>query len=119
MSGHYSARALAAVAVGNSVWLPLYLLMAGMLIATTTMVARFHGAKKPHNIITTVQQSIWLALAFSLVIIIILHNCQPLLRWAKLDPETLLIADGYMRAVSWGMPAAAIFNGLRGFTEEL
>jgi MATE family multidrug resistance protein len=119
MSGHYSAQALAAVAVGNSVWLPLYLLIAGMMIATTTMVARFHGGKQTQNIVTTVQQSIWLALALSLLTVVILRNCKPLLNWAGLDPTTLLIADGYMAAVSWGMPAAAIFNGLRGFSEGM
>ena len=119
MSGHYSAKALAAVAVGNSLWLPLYLLIAGMLIATTTMVARFHGAKQPHNIVTAVQQSIWLALLLSLVTVLLLRNSEALLIVAGVEPDILPIADGYLTAFSWGMPAAAIFNGLRGYSEGM
>jgi MATE family multidrug resistance protein len=119
MSGQYSASALAAVAVGNSLWLPLYLLISGMLIATTTMVARYHGANQPHNIVTAVQQSIWLALLLSIVTVLLLRNSEALLELAGVAPDILPMADGYLTAFSWGMPAVAIFNGLRGFTEGM
>lgn len=38
MAGRVSAADLAAVALGNSVWIPLYLLMTGILMATTPKV---------------------------------------------------------------------------------
>lgn len=119
MSGHYSASALAAVAVGNSLWLPMFLLISGMMIATTTMVARFHGARNKSAIVTTVQQSLWLALMLSALTVLLLRNSEALLSWVGVSAETLPIADGYLSAVSWGMPAVAIFNGLRGFTEGM
>ena len=44
MSGRYSARDLAAVALGNSIWVPVFLLMTGILLATTPKVAQRFGA---------------------------------------------------------------------------
>jgi len=119
MSGHYHANDLAAVAVGNSLWLPLFLLVSGMLIATTSMVARFHGAGDKQAIVTTTQQSIWLALIAALVAAVVLMNVGPVLVWLGLEPELIRITDGYLYAVAFGFPAAAIFNGLRGFTEGM
>jgi len=119
MSGHYHANDLAAVAVGNSLWLPLFLLVSGMLIATTSMVARFHGAGDKQAIVTTTQQSIWLALIAALVAALALMNVGPVLVWLELEPELVRITDGYLYAVAFGFPAAAIFNGLRGFTEGM
>ena len=119
MSGHYHANDLAAVAIGNSLWLPLFLLISGLLIATTSMVARFHGAGDKAAIVTTTQQSIWMALLASLVASGLLINIDLVLGWLQLEPELVRITDGYLFAIAFGMPAAAIFNGLRGFTEGM
>ena len=119
MSGHYSAEALAAVAIGNSLWLPVYLLIAGLLIGSTAMVSRFHGSGSKADIVSTVQQSIWLALSLALVSVWLLRNSGVLLGWLKLSEEVRPIAEGYLSAFSWGVPAIAIFNGLRAFTEGM
>lgn len=119
MSGHYHANDLASVAVGNSLWLPLYLLVSGLLIATTSMVARFHGAGDKPAIVTTTQQSIWMALIAASVAASVLMNMDSILVWLALEPELIRITDGYLFAVAFGFPAAAIFNGLRGFSEGM
>ena len=119
MAGHYNANDLASVAVGNSLWLPLYLLVSGLLIATTSMVARFHGAGDKQAIVTTVQQSVWMALIVASVAGLVLMNIGPVLTWLELEPELIRITDGYLYAVAFGFPAAAIFNSLRGFTEGM
>lgn len=43
MAGRVSPNDLAAVALGNSVWLPIFLLMSGILLATTAKVAHAFG----------------------------------------------------------------------------
>ncbi|MGB7648004.1 MAG: MATE family efflux transporter, partial [Pseudomonas fluorescens] len=43
MAGRVSPRDLAAVALGNSIWIPVYLLMTGTLLATTPKVAQRFG----------------------------------------------------------------------------
>ena len=39
MAGRVGPRDLAAVALGNSIWVPVFLLMSGILLATTPKVA--------------------------------------------------------------------------------
>lgn len=119
MSGHYHANDLAAVAIGNSLWLPLFLLISGLLIATTSMVARFYGSNDSEAIMSTVYQSIWLALIVALGVVLVLINAGPLLQWLDVEPELVRITSGYLYAIAFGMPAAAIFHGLRGFTEGM
>lgn len=119
MSGQYSSKALAAVAIGNSLWLPVYLLIAGLLIGSTAMVSRFYGAKSKSDIVSTVQQSIWLALFLAVPSMLLLQNSGYLLDLLNVGPEVYNYAEGYLWAFSWGMPAIAIFNGLRAFTEGM
>ncbi len=119
MSGRYHANDLAAVAVGSSIWLPLYLLISGLLIATTSMVARFHGAGDRTSLVTTVRQSLWLALAATIPCVLLLWNVRPLLDWLSVDTAFVAIAEGYLAAIAWGLPGAAIFCSLRAFTEGM
>ncbi|KFF31963.1 hypothetical protein G039_0329790 [Pseudomonas aeruginosa VRFPA01] len=44
MAGRASPHDLAAVALGNSIWIPMFLLMTGTLLATTAKVAQRYGA---------------------------------------------------------------------------
>ena len=45
MTGHASARDLAAVSIGSSLWLPLVLFMIGTLMGLTPIVAQHVGKK--------------------------------------------------------------------------
>ncbi len=119
MSGHYSANDLAAVAIGNSIWLPLFLLIAGVMIAVTSMVARFHGANQRDAIITTTQQGIWLGLLIASLVAALLANSEFLLRWFDVNEQVAPITSGYLFAIAFGMPAAAVFSGLRSFCEGM
>lgn len=119
MSGRYHANDLAAVAVGSSIWLPLYLLISGLLIATTSMVARYNGSGDHRALVATVQQSVWLALAAAVPCILLLLNVGVVLDWLAVDPAFADIAGDYLAAVALGLPGAAIFNSLRAFTEGM
>jgi MATE family multidrug resistance protein len=46
MAGRVSALDLAAVAVGASIWVPVFLFMTGMLMSATSVLARHVGAKQ-------------------------------------------------------------------------
>ena len=59
MAGQYSAVDLAAVALGSSIWMPVYLLVRGIMMATTPTVAQLFGAGKIDRIATPVRQAYW------------------------------------------------------------
>ncbi len=119
MSGNYHADDLAAVAVGNSIWLPIYLFLCGLMIASTSMVARYHGARQPQQIVETVQQSLWLAMLVAALAMVLLCNVEPLLRLMQAEERLISISSDYLAAVAVGAPGAALFASLRAFSEGM
>ncbi len=60
MAGRVSPNDLAAVALGNSVWVPIFLLMSGILIATTAKVSHAFGRGAELETGYLVRQALWL-----------------------------------------------------------
>ncbi len=119
MAGNYGAEDLAGVAIGSSVWLPIYLLVSGLLIGTTSMVSRFHGAEKPADIVTTVQQSLWMVLMAAALAVVLLLNITPLLDVMQISGSMQEITQHYLFGIAMGVPGAAIFSSLRAFSEGM
>ena len=113
MAGRVSARDLAAVALGNSLWVPVFLLMNGTLLATTAKVAQRFGAGKQAEIGPLVRQALWLALAVGLGCATLLWNAAPLLHLMGVDAELSAMSMGYLRGIACGFPAVALYHVLR------
>ncbi|SDR83878.1 MATE family efflux transporter [Pseudomonas oryzae] len=119
MAGRVSARDLAAVALGNSVWIPVLLLMNGILLATTAKVARKVGAGSYALIGPLVRQALWLGLAIGLIAMVLLLSAKPVLQMMRVEQSLGEVAMGYLRAVALGFPALALYQVLRGFSDGL
>jgi MATE family multidrug resistance protein len=119
MAGRYSAVDLAAVAIGYNIWLPVYLFIVGMLLATTAIVAQDFGAGKIHRIKELLPQSIWLAIILGLIAGPLCYFANPLLALLDLDPQTQEKSLAYLQATAFGMPAAALFQALRCHTQGI
>src|SRR5215510_8502071 len=61
MAGHYGTVDLAAVGIGASVYVTLFVTLMGVLFAITPTVAQLHGAGRYAEIGEEVRQSGWLA----------------------------------------------------------
>ena len=119
MSGHASAVDLAAVAVGSSIWIPLILLIGGILTAITPTVAHFCGAKQHFRIGHTIRQSLWIGIVLSLLGFIALFSIHDLFVFMDVEAPILPIATGYLKAIAWGMPAIVGFFILRYLNEGM
>ncbi|GIZ12052.1 MATE family efflux transporter [Pseudomonas sp. NCCP-436] len=119
MSGRVSPRDLAAVALGNSIWVPVFLLMTGVLLATTPKVAQRFGAGRHAEIGPLVRQALWLALFVGLAAAALLWNAEFILRLMKVDEALITPAMGYLRPVACGFPAVALYHVLRCFSDGL
>lgn len=119
MAGRYSAVDLAAVAIGYNVWLPVYLFIVGMMLATTAIVAQDFGAQRFERIKALLPQSLWLALILGLIAGPLCYFTDPLLSLLQLDPQTRDKSLAYLQATAFGMPAAALFQSLRCHTQGL
>ncbi|MGB4074818.1 MATE family efflux transporter [Pseudomonas sp.] len=119
MAGRVSPRDLAAVALGNSIWVPVFLLMTGILLATTPKVAQRFGAGEQASIGPLVRQALWLALAVGGSAAALLWNAEIILTQMNVDPGLIEPAMGYLRGVACGFPAVALYHVLRCFSDGL
>ena len=117
MSGNYGAQDLAAIAVGSSIWLPIFLASSGVLMATTPLVAHLVGANRVTKTNSILAQGWLVALFLGLLSIVIMHNCAPLLHWMQVAPELAAKTDAYLRAISWGFPAILLYQVIRSYSE--
>ena len=119
MAGRVSANDLAAVAVGASIWVPLYLFMTGVLMSATPILSRHLGGEAYHRINPLAQQGIWLAMGLGALSALILRSVAPVLVWMDVDPAIRPMVSGYLDALSWGMPGAALMLAMRSYTEAM
>jgi len=119
MSGHASATDLAAVAVGSSIWIPLMLLIGGILTAITPTIAHFCGARQYARIGHTIRQSLWIGLSLSILGFAALYSIHDLFVFMDVGAPILPIASGYLQAIAWGMPAIVGFFILRYLNEGM
>lgn len=117
MAGQLSPLDLAAVALGASIWLPLYLLTTGTLLATTTLVAEARGAGELSRIPRITHQALWLAALVGLTGLLLIQASPPLLSWMGMPVHMHRETADYLFGVSWGMPAVAFFFVLRCYCE--
>ena len=119
MAGRVGAEDLAAVAVGASIWVPLFLFMTGVLMSATPILSRHLGGEAYHRVNPVAQQGLWLALGLGLFSAVILRSMGPLLGLMDVDPAIRPLVSGYLDALSWGMPGAAVLLALRSYTEAM
>ncbi|KFX69176.1 multidrug transporter [Pseudomonas taeanensis MS-3] len=119
MAGQVSPRDLAAVALGNSIWVPVFLLMTGILLATTPKVAQRFGAGEQAAIGPLVRQALWLALAVGGCAAVMLWNAEFILQLMDVEPSLITPSMGYLRAVACGFPAVALYHVLRCYSDGL
>lgn len=117
MAGRYDARDLSGVAIGGSMWFPIFLFLIGMLSALTPTVAQLHGAKRYSEIPKHVFQSVWLALFVTPFTMLLLMSLSPLLGVIGADDTILPIANGYLQGILWGVPPVLLYNVLRFYSD--
>lgn len=119
MAGRVSANDLAAVAVGASVWVPLYLFMTGVLMSVTPILSRHLGGDRLERINPLAQQALWLSLGLGMLGFLMLRSMGPVLVVMEVDTAIRPLVDDYLKALSWGMPGAALWLALRSYTEAM
>ncbi|WP_060680333.1 MATE family efflux transporter [Virgibacillus halodenitrificans] len=120
MSGRASAEDLAGVAIGSSLWVPIFTGVNGILLAITPIIAHLTGAQSNKEISNKVQQGIYLSVALSIVVFIIgAFALNPVLEIMDLEPKVRHIAKYYLIALGSGLIPLFIFNTLRCFIDAL
>jgi MATE family multidrug resistance protein len=117
MAATLGPGALAAVAIGSGIWIALFLLGLGTVMALGPTVAQHYGAGQHERIGADTRQGLWLALLVTVPVVVAMRSCTPLLRWVGIDEAVVAPAQGYLDLLSWGVPAAYGYHALKQMNE--
>lgn len=119
MAGRVSPYDLAAVALGNSIWVPVFLLVTGVVLGTTPNVAQRFGRDQHDQIGPLVRQALWMGLGVGTLFAVLMWNAEPVLHLMEVEPALIEPTMAYLRAVACGFPAVALYQALRCFSDGL
>ena len=119
MAGQLSAADLAGVAVGNALYLPVFMFGIGTLVAINPVVSHHLGGKRFDEIGKSARQMLWVVALIALPSFFLVRWLPELMPIVRVDPEIIPLATNYMLAASWGIPAYFLLSGFRYFSEGL
>jgi len=120
ISGKYHSSDLAGVAIGSSIWNPVFTGLSGILLAVSPIAAQRFGEKNGKEVSSILSHGIYLALLIALLVIVLggfLLN--PVLTALNLAESVHETAHGYLAGLSYGIIPLFIFNVLRSFIYAL
>jgi multidrug resistance protein, MATE family len=124
MLGHFSKQALAAGAIGNTVYFLIWLMGSGPPMAVSPVIAHIQGehgeaAIAIRKVRIAVRMGLWSVALVSLPLLAVLIFTKPILLALHQEP---LLADGaaiFVSGLCWGLPFALGFQVLRSFSTAL
>ncbi|SES10228.1 MATE family efflux transporter [Salisediminibacterium halotolerans] len=116
MSGRAGTDDLAGVAIGSSLWMPVFTAVNGILLAMTTIIAQLMGRGRSDHVHASVTQALYLGAALTGAVLItgtaVLNT---VLQSMSLAPAVYDIAFRYLIGLSFGILPLFLFFVLRNF----
>ena len=113
MAARFGDKDLAAIAIGFNIWLPLYLVVLGVMFASSAIIAQDFGAGRIHRIRDHLPQALWVSVFLSLIVAPLCYFSHLGLGWLGIDAQTAEKSSEYIKMVAFGFPALGIFMALR------
>ena len=110
MAGRVSAIDVAAVGLGASVYISIYIGLMGILLALSPIVAQHYGARRFEQIGLETRQAVWLAGLLAIPGCVALASSDLWLSLSAPPPEVAGLARTYLWATAAGLPAALLFR---------
>lgn len=106
MAGRLSSTDLAAVAIGSSIYISVYIGLMGVLQALTPIAGHHYGARRWRLIGDALQQALWLSLLLTALGLPVLLATDVWLDFAQAGADVAPISRTYLHAIAFGLPAA-------------
>ncbi|MCH1624090.1 MATE family efflux transporter [Fredinandcohnia quinoae] len=120
MSGKYDSSTLAGVAIGSSIWNPIFTGLSGILLAVSPIAAQRFGEKKNKEVSSVATSGIYLSFIIAILVIVLgFFFLNPLLASMNLPERVQSTAHDYLVGLSFGIIPLFIFNVLRSFIYAL
>jgi MATE family multidrug resistance protein len=116
MMGWIGPYALAAGALGGTIFMTVLVFCMGTLSALGVSIARAKGAQNTAEIQSFLQNGIYLALLLSLPCMLLIWIAPSILLFAHVDPQVVFNTKLFLHALLWGLPGFLLFLIFREFT---
>ncbi len=119
MAGRLGAVELAAVGLGSSLWILVFLACSGTLMALSPLIAHLNGENDKDAITRQFQQGLWVALLVGLLAIPLTYLTSlaiPLIGVSGMISER---ASDYLRILAWSMPGLCLYLAGRYLCEGM
>jgi MATE family multidrug resistance protein len=119
MIGRVGPTAMAAIALGNAVFIAFGIIASGNMLSLDALVSQAYGAGR----VDDCHRYLWSALAYciptSAALMAIFYFVGPLLGYAGYAPEVVVQVTGYLRALNWGIPFLVGYFAMRRYLQGL
>ncbi|CAM3643957.1 MATE family efflux transporter [Marinicrinis lubricantis] len=116
MSGRAGLNDLAGVAIGSSLWLPVYIGLNGILLAVTPIIGHLLGSGKRGHISESVTQALYLSVVLAIAVTAVgAVILDPVLSLMEPEPEVYHIAKHYLIGLAFGIVPLFASNVIRNF----
>jgi MATE family multidrug resistance protein len=111
----YAAEDLAALAIGSSAYLTVFIGFMGVVLAISPIVGQLFGAQQHAQAGRQAHQAMWVALGLSVVGSLLLAFPYPFLAMSQATPEVAAKVRGYLLVLAFSLPVSLMFTVYRGF----
>lgn len=119
MMGWLGAQSLAAGALANYIYFPVYILAAGIVTAVAPLAAQAIGARRFRVVRRTVRQGLWIAFLLSSLGALALLNGEAFLIAIDQDTVVAALSGHYLKAAAWALIPGIGFAVLQFFLSAL
>lgn len=113
--GRIGVEALGAVALASKVYLFMFTLGTGPLVAVPTLTAQAFGANDPIKVRRSLRMGLWTAMLLSVPIAAVALRAEVILVALGQAPEVARLGQEYLSGLVWGVAPALSLLAIRGF----
>ena len=119
MMGHLGWKALAAGGLASFTFQVFLNTLSGVVMGVSPLIAEAYGAGHQSRIRQVTQQGLWLVLGVAVLTMAILQHMDVVMLRLGQNPDTVALANTYLKVVLWGLFPAVGFAMLRGVVSGL
>lgn len=119
MAGRLGAAAVGAGGLAAMLFYPIAVCGMGMLFGMDTLVAQAFGGRDVQDCRRTLIQGVWLALAITPPLMLMLLALDPVLRASGSNPEILALFGPLVRALVWGVLPLLLYTAFRRYLQAV
>jgi MATE family multidrug resistance protein len=117
MAGRLGPAAIGAGGVGSMLFFPIVIAGTGLTSGLDTFVSQAYGAKQDDECRRSLIAGLWLALAITPAVTVLLLATIPLLRAIGTNPEVMELLGPFVGALAWGVAPLIFYSVFRRYLQ--